>query len=80
MCPSYLGCGIFGRDEKGSEFSFTGKHIDALVLNWTDIMDAKTEHAATMAPDASRMVALDLCVSGEREPTLSPLWHCFTSS
>ena len=53
--------GVFGRDEGGSEFTFTQQHIDALVFYMTDTMRGKT--AAFLKPDSTKMVALDLCTS-----------------
>ena len=58
----FAGCGVFGRDEGGSEFAFTQQHIDGLVLNWTAVMEGQG-FSATFKPDATRMLALELCVS-----------------
>eukprot|EP01046_Picozoa_sp_COSAG06_P100195 COSAG06_NODE_46316_length_347_cov_65.786290_1_plen_36_part_01 len=32
------GCGVFGRDEGGSEFSFTQQHVDILLGKWSQIV------------------------------------------
>eukprot|EP01043_Picozoa_sp_COSAG02_P086203 COSAG02_NODE_23698_length_710_cov_11.057283_1_plen_89_part_10 len=55
------GCSVFGRDEGGSEFTFTQEHINTLVESWIGIM--RGSGSAWIKPDATRMVALDLCIS-----------------
>jgi hypothetical protein len=55
--------GVFGRDEGGSEFTFTQQHIDTMIFYMTDILRGKT--AAHLKPDSTKMVALDLCTSPE---------------
>ena len=69
------GCGVFGRDEGGSEFAFTQQHIDGLVLNWTVVMEGQG-FAATTKPDATRMLALELCVSGACASPSPPCMLC----
>ena len=75
------GCSVFGRDEGGSEFTFTQQHVDTLVTKWQSTMGATTGLAAAQKPDASRMAGvLELCISGEiRERTralLCPALPC----
>eukprot|EP01052_Picozoa_sp_SAG31_P008864 SAG31_NODE_454_length_15434_cov_39.578285_7_plen_284_part_00 len=73
------GCGVFGRDEGGSEFTFTQQQIDTLVTHWRQLMEGKGLGGAIL-PDASRMASvLELCVSGAFAlPTPRAILHDLT--
>ena len=55
-------CAVFGRDEGGSEFSFTPYHIDMLIAEWSQNVRA-VGRAAHNKPTADRIFVAQLCVS-----------------
>jgi hypothetical protein len=62
-------CGVFGRDEGGSEFSFSQPHIDILLTRWSQIVRAEG-YNRNNNPTADTILALDLCISDENKPLL----------
>ena len=62
-----LCCSIFGRDEGGSEFSFTQHHIDLLTTNWSHNVRAEGFYG-TQKPTADTIKALELRISDENKP------------
>lgn len=70
-CAASLCCGVFGRDEGGSEFSFTQQHIDILVTRWSQTVRAEGFSVNTK-PAADSIMACELCVSDFHKPLLLP--------
>lgn len=62
-------CGIFGRDEGGSDFSFSQKQVDTLVKRWSLFMRAEG-HEGRYIPNAQTMLALEMVISDENKPKL----------
>ena len=62
-------CSVFGRDEGGSEFTFTQQHIDLLTKNWSQSIRAAGIFG-TQKPTADTIMALELCISDENKPLL----------
>ena len=62
-------CGVFGRDEGGSEFSFSQQHIDILLTKWSQTVRA-VGYNKTVKPSADTIMALELCISDENKPLL----------
>ena len=63
------GCGVFGRDEGGSEFSFTQQHVDMLLGRWSQIVRAVGWNA-TSKPTADTLMVVELCISDRNKPLL----------
>ena len=63
------GCGVFGRDEGGSEFSFTQQHVDILLGKWSQIVRAEG-YNATFKPTADTLMVVELCISDRNKPQL----------
>jgi hypothetical protein len=63
------GCGVFGRDEGGSEFSFTQQHVDILLGRWSQIVRAVGWNA-TSKPTADTLMVVELCISDRNKPLL----------
>ena len=64
-----LCCGTFGRDEGGSELSFTQQHVDLLTTDWSQSVRA-VGVKATSKPSADTIFALELTISDENKPLL----------
>eukprot|EP01043_Picozoa_sp_COSAG02_P027933 COSAG02_NODE_1670_length_11394_cov_4.791855_4_plen_287_part_00 len=64
-----LCCGVFGRDEGGSEFTFTSEHVDMLVTRWMQLVRGEL-HRARLKPTADNIMIADLCVSDKNKPLL----------
>jgi hypothetical protein len=62
-------CGVFGRDEGGSEFSFSQQHIDILLTRWSQIVRAVGVYKI-QKPTADTVMTLELCVSDASKPLL----------
>ena len=62
-------CSVFARDESGSEFTFTAQQIDALLIMWSDIVQARGFRTVTK-PGPDRIMIADLCVSDANKPLL----------
>ena len=62
-------CGVFGRDEGGSEFRFSSQHVETLLARWSQNVRAVGWHA-NAKPTADTIMALELCVSDENKPLL----------
>ena len=60
---------MFGRDEGGSEFTFTQQHVDLLLERWSQTVRAVGWNA-TSKPTADRMMAVQLCISDRTKPLL----------
>ncbi len=58
-----LVCGVFGRDESGSEFTFTRQDIDLLTRKWSEYVHTNEGWMANTKPSADTIFAVDLCVS-----------------
>ena len=66
-----LCCSVFGRDEGGSEFTFTQANVDVMTTNHSDMVRAAGMFAAIhMKPTADTIFALELCVSDANKPLL----------
>ena len=64
-----LCCGVFGRDEGGSEFAFTQEHVDLLTTDWSQSVRG-VGYKGTSKPTADRIMALELCISDANKPLL----------
>eukprot|EP01047_Picozoa_sp_COSAG01_P098660 COSAG01_NODE_28807_length_652_cov_1.030741_1_plen_187_part_01 len=62
-------CSVFGRDEGGSDFTFTQQHLDMLLAQWSQIVRAH-HHRAMTKPSPDRIMVVDLCVSDANKPLL----------
>jgi hypothetical protein len=62
-------CGVFGRDEGGSEFSFSQQHIDILLTRWSHIVRA-VGYSKTSKPSADSIQVLELSISDANKPLL----------
>jgi hypothetical protein len=63
------GCGVFGRDEGGSEFSFSQLHVDVLLEKWSQMVRAVGWNA-TSKPTADSIMCVELCISDVVKPLL----------
>ena len=63
-----LACGVFGRDDGGSEFVFTQQQVDMMIAFWSGVVAAKT--ASASKPSADNIAMLELCVSDDNKPLL----------
>ena len=63
------GCGVFGRDEGGSEFSFTQQQIDLLLERWSKSVRA-VGILATSKPTADNIMVVELTISDKNKPLL----------
>ncbi len=64
-----LCCAVFGRDEGGSEFTFTPEHIKLLTDSWSQVVRA-VGHRARQKPSPDGIFAAQLCVSDAHKPLL----------
>ena len=62
-------CGVFGRDEGGSEFTFSQQHIDILLTRWPRLVRA-VGFEKLQKPTKDAIMALELCISDENKPLL----------
>ena len=62
-------CRVFGRDESGSELTFTQQHVDILTTNWSQCVRA-VGYYASQKPTADNIFALELCISDANNPLL----------
>jgi len=62
-------CSVFGRDEGGSEFTFTAQQIALLTEDWSQSVRAVGFKANTK-PSADNVYAAELCVSDANKPLL----------
>ncbi len=62
-------CSVFGRDELGSEFTFTPQHIEMMAENWSTYVRAVGWRVNTK-PTADSIFAAQLCVSDKNKPLL----------
>jgi hypothetical protein len=60
---------VFGRDEGGSEFTFSQQHIDILLSRWSQTVRAVGLSKNT-TPTADTIMALELTISDENKPLL----------
>ena len=63
------GCGVFGRDEGDSEFSFAQQQVDALIERWSQTVRA-VEYNKDAKPTSSTIMLVELCVSDKNKPLL----------
>ena len=63
------GCGVFGRDEGGSDFTFTQQHVDLLLEKWSQVVRAVGWNATTK-PTADLVMVVELCISDRTKPLL----------
>jgi hypothetical protein len=58
-------CGVFGRDEGGSDFAFKQVHVDSLLTRWSNcVMDTGPfKGLSAIQPNADRVQVLELCIS-----------------
>ena len=69
MCAAQVCCGVFGRDEGGSEFTFAQQHIDILLTRWTQLVRA-VGYNQIQKPTADSIMVLELCISDANKPLL----------
>jgi hypothetical protein len=62
-------CSVFGRDEGGSEFTFTPQHIELLTEDWSQNVRA-VGYSVNKKPTADIIFAVELCVSDVNKPLL----------
>ena len=60
---------MFGRDEGGSEFTFTQQHVDLLLDKWSQTVRAVGWNA-NAKPTADRVMVVELCISDRTKPLL----------
>jgi hypothetical protein len=60
---------VFGRDEGGSEFTFTQQHVDMLLNKWSQVVRAVSFNA-TSKPTADSIMVVELCISDRTKPLL----------
>ena len=60
---------MFGRDEGGSEFTFTQQHVDLLLDRWSQVVRAVGWNA-TSKPTADNVMVVELCISDRTKPLL----------
>eukprot|EP01046_Picozoa_sp_COSAG06_P004177 COSAG06_NODE_172_length_21346_cov_503.127053_7_plen_201_part_00 len=60
---------MFGRDEGGSEFTFTQRHINLLLAKWSQVVRADG-WSATSKPTADTIMVVELCISDRTKPLL----------
>jgi hypothetical protein len=66
-----LCCTVFGRDEGGSEFTFTQEHVDDMISNYSNMVRATGIFMVIeMKPSTDTIFALELCVSDKNKPLL----------
>ncbi len=65
----FAGCGVFGRDEGDSDFSFSQQIVHALVDKWSKTVRAVGFNAGSK-PTASNIMAVELCISDRNKPLL----------
>ena len=68
MCV-LAGCGVFGRDEGDSEFSFTQQQVDTLIEKWSQVVRAVGWNK-NAKPTSSTIMVVELCVSDKNKPLL----------
>ena len=68
MCV-FAGCGVFGRDEGDSEFSFAQQQVDALIEKWSQTVRA-VGYNKNAKPTSSTIMVVELCVSDKNKPLL----------
>ena len=68
MCV-FAGCGVFGRDEGDSEFSFTQQQVDVLVEKWFHVVRAVGMRNISK-PTSSTIMVAELCISDKNKPLL----------
>ena len=60
---------MFGRDEGGSEFTFTQQHVDLLLDKWSQTVRA-VGFNANAKPTADNVMVVELCISDWTKPLL----------
>jgi hypothetical protein len=60
---------VFGRDEGGSEFSFTQQQIDLLLERWSQTVRA-VGILATAKPTSDTIMVVELTISDKNKPLL----------
>ena len=68
MCV-LAGCGVFGRDEGDSEFSFTQQQVDTLIEKWSQTVQA-VGYLKMSKPTSSTIMVVELCISDKNKPLL----------
>ena len=68
MC-ALAGCGVFGRDEGDSEFSFAQQQVDTLIEKWSQIVRA-VGFNRNSKPTSSSIMVVELCISDKNKPLL----------
>ena len=68
MCV-FAGCGVFGRDEGDSEFSFAQQQVDVLIERWSQTVRA-VGFNKTSKPTSSTIMVVELCISDKNKPLL----------
>ena len=68
MCV-LAGCGVFGRDEGDSEFSFTQQQVDTLIEKWSQTVRAVGWNKNSK-PTSSTIMVVELCISDKNKPLL----------
>ena len=65
----FAGCGVFGRDEGDSEFSFAQGTVDVLIEKWRQTVRAEG-YSANGKPTAATIMVVELCISDKNKPLL----------
>jgi hypothetical protein len=60
---------VFGRDEGGSELTFTQQHVDLLLDKWSQTVRA-VGYWASAKPTADNVMVVELCISDRTKPLL----------
>ena len=60
---------MFGRDEGGSEFTFTQQHVDLLLDKWSQTVRAVGWNSGSK-PTAVNVMVVELCISDRTKPLL----------
>ena len=60
---------MFGRDEGGSEFTFTQQHVDLLLDKWSQTVRGDGWNAS-WKPTADTIMVVELCISDRTKPLL----------
>ena len=68
MCV-IAGCGVFGRDEGDSEFSFAQQQVDKLIERWSQTVRA-VGYNKNSKPTSSTIMVVELCISDKNKPLL----------
>jgi len=66
---AHMCCGVFGRDEGGSELKFTPKNVEHLLTKWRLLIQGQG-HMSSFTPTADTIMVLELVISDVNKPLL----------